>query len=218
MIFTQEDFDFSHVRDYEMQVPEGVVVVEMHPRPEKKGLLELPDDVRTQVRSDLAIVVASGEEEIPVWSAVYVRHDRGKCVKGFGWDESFARSETRFYGINGGFDFAGTGETTECNKYDVSEAVLCFHNMRPIGKNILIKLAPKDEKVGSILVEKKHQQRDPVAEVIAVGGGTSGFYQPGDKVVIHEGAIDGHELHCLDAEGFEDHALIREEFIYGKRV
>lgn len=215
MIFTQKEYDFSHVKDYEMQAGKGIVVVEMHPREEKKGSLWLPDDVSTQTRSDLAIVVSSGREDIPVGSKVYVRHDRGKCVEGFGWDKSFAKSETRFYGINGGFDFNFTGTTAPCERYDVSEAIYCFHDMRPIGKNILIKLAEKPEHINGILVHKKHQQRDPVAEVIAVGTKVTD-YRPGDKIVIHEGDLSAEEIAYLDAEGYEDHAFVREEFVYGR--
>lgn len=215
MIYTTKEADFSHVADYGMECLPGIVAVEMCPRPKDVSGIVLPEDVRSEFRSDLGIVIGSGVDELEIGDQVYVRHDRGKCIEGFGIHEPQSRSDVRFYGINGGFDFNFTGLRTSCHRYPFWEAVLCMSDFRPLGKNVLVKLAPKPEKLGVLLVNKRDVQRDPVAEVLAVGPRCE-YVSVGDKVVIHEGAIDGETMFLLDDEGMKDCALISEEFLYAR--
>lgn len=209
------EVDFSHVQDHGIECLPGIVAVEMTPRPETKNGLLLVDNLKTEMRVDAGIVIGSGVD-LAIGREVYVRHDRGKCISGFGFKEVTARSQVRFYGINGGYDFAGTGIPSKVTKYPWWEAVLCDLDMNPLGKNVLVKLSEKQEKTDSgIYLQKRSIQRDPVAEVIAVGPQCQHLV-PGDLIVFHEGAINGHLTEVLFMEGFEDCAIVSEEYVYAR--
>lgn len=200
-----------------MSAAPGVVVVEMCPREEEKGGLLLPEDVKTKLRTDYAKVVAVGGDykdehcasipDVEVGDCVVVHPSYGKKIHGFGWDEGFARSETRMYGMNG-----GPGSEYDFTRYAFDDAVLMTWDFKPRGTNVLLKLAPRQETTDSgIVLPDLAQNRDPVAEVVAVGPGVT-QYKPGDKVVYHANALISFEFYK------EDHALCKEKEIYGSRT
>lgn len=213
-VYLASDQGFADAPDYGIECLPWAVAVEMVPRAESTSAgIVLTDDLQSEMRADLAIGIGGEIKGLEV----YVRHDRGKCIQGFGWGgQAEARSEVRFYGINGGFDFAGSGEPSRVGRYPWWEAVLCDKSMRPLGKNVLVKLAPKPESVGGIYLQKRDIQRDPVAEVVAVGP-LCEHLSPGDKVIFHEGAVDGPRTALLVGEGWDDHAIVSEDYVYAKQ-
>jgi co-chaperonin GroES (HSP10) len=78
---------------------EGIVVVERHPAPERRGVLYLPEEVQQSIRSDVATVIASGVADVQPGDVVLVRNGDGKEIEGFHCGPYRAKEPVYMYGI-----------------------------------------------------------------------------------------------------------------------
>jgi len=173
------------------------------------GLILLPDYERLKVKK--ATVLSGGVELglIP-GDEVIVKHRAGKRTEGWG-DEDY---ETVFYGAVGGkvMDRWWVGNTAVDPKRipldEVIMAKVVDGEIIPLGRQVLVQLPEKHEKLGEIYIPEAASWRDPVFTVKAVGRWSEDIVV-GEKYVVHEGAIDCRNL--PDGLG-----LILEEFIYAR--
>lgn len=200
---------------YEIRAMPGVVVVEMAPVDESVNGILLPDSVQSQMRVDVAKVVAKGERfegvyhtgkvvsdpcEIEVGDAVVVRWNRGEVYTGFGWgDEPVSPTELRVYGANG-----GPGCRVAFHRYSYSEGVVAKMETgvpKAIGRNVVVRMGKREEERGGIKL-LKGGKRDPVCEVLSVGAQAHGV-AVGDKVLCAVNALVpiGDELAVVDIAG-----------------
>lgn len=201
----------------------GIVAVEMVGEDKSKGGILLPDLVQKKLRADWGTVVGLGERtsfrfgnkkvtsdpssELAIGDVVGVLHDFGKCIECFGWEEAREGTETRFYGMNGGH-----GSFTEFSRYPYDKAIVCKHVMeeiKPVGKNILIRFRVQDSDNGVLLLREKS---DPVADVVSVGGSVNDI-APGDEVVFH--VNDAREI--VGFSGYENTAIVSRDAVYAVR-
>jgi len=192
-----------------MRCAPGGFAVEMVPRPEKVGALYVPDVLKNNVRLDMGKVIASNCP-LKVGDIVLLKHNRGMCVTGFGWDTKIARSEVRFYGSNGG---PGSRAPLERINYDDCAMAVMEETIKPTGSNVLLKMGKRQNEKGGI--QLIHGSRDPVCTIVAVGGGVSMTLEdgrpaydvnPGEKWVVNQNAlwtIEGMEedLALCDIDG-----------------
>ncbi len=207
------------LKAHELQSPEGssftfeaqpgtcVVKIETE---QQDGLILLPDYERLKVKK--ATVLSGGSELglIP-GDEVIVKHRAGKRTEGWG-DEDY---ETVFYGAVGGkvMDRWWVGNTAvDPKRIPLDEVIMAMVGVSgeilPLGRQVLLELPEKKEKLGEIYIPDAASWRDPVFTVQAVGKWVKGI-EPGGQYVVHEGAIDCRNL--LDGLG-----LILSEFIYAR--
>lgn len=156
--------------------------------------------------------VLSGGDELGLvpGDKVIVRHRAGKRTSG--WDGT--EDEIVFYGAAGGRPFDGfwLGKSNVWPMLvPLDEVILAKVEddvVAPLGSNVMVKVEPRPEATESgVYLLAKHQAIDPVCEVVAVGDGVTVPVRVGDKVVIHEGAVDTRGV------GLKDHAILGQEFI-----
>ncbi len=175
------------------------------------GLILLPDYERLKVKK--ATVLSGGVElGLVPGDEVIVKHRAGKRTEGWG-DEDY---ETVFYGAVGGkvMDRWWVGNTAvDPKRIPLDEVIMAKVNywgaICPLGRQVLLELPEKKEKLGEIYIPEAASWRDPIFTVKSTGDWVSNSIRSGEKYVVHEGAIDCRNL--PDGLG-----LILEEFIYAR--
>lgn len=184
-VHVSKEFEVDHIdpNRFNMRCLPGMFAVEMVPRSEQLSGIYLPGDVKTAMRLDMGVVVASGVKELQPGDVAIVHAYRGMCVSEFGWDEPIARSEVRFYGNNG-----GPGSQALLDNYEFDEAVfgVMTETIEARGNWLLVKMGKRQDEKGGIKL--LWGARDPVCEVLSVGGGASGV-SVGDRVVASQNAL-----------------------------
>jgi len=161
-----------------------------------------------------AWVLAGGFElGLSAGDQVIVRHRAGKRTAD--WDgEDY---ETVFFGASGGktLDRWWRGNAAvDPVRIRLDEVVMARvdgETVTPLGRQVLVSIPQKHEKVGSLYLPDDASWREPVADVVAVGESVTGL-SAGDRVVIHEGAL------VFDKTLPDGYALILEDFIYARVI
>lgn len=165
-----------------IKASQGVVIIEMVPPNDRFGSLYLPDNVAGAERSDVGRVISSGYPGVDTGDIVGVRPYDGTERTDFQIGNEDAIPLVKFIGV-----YCGAGDDPV--KFDLSESLLFKlgddMSIRPIGKNILLKVESVKETTDSgIYLPDDAKWRTNVAEVLAVGDEVTEV-KPGDTIIYH---------------------------------
>lgn len=212
-----------------LELGPGRLAVEMAAREEKRFGFYLPDKERKNRRPSLGIILAMGKlpariapraglpktewpilyPDVKPGDVVFVRHDDGKRIEGFGIGTYDAKNEVRLLGIMA--LYKGLERTVPWDESIFGVWDPMTKTARAVGRNVILKLPEKPEATASgIFMPDDVKSRIDVGQVLSAGGQVADW-EPGDIVVFERRA-----LHHIHSEEGQVYAFIKDDGIYGR--
>lgn len=188
----------------------GTVLVEMDDERERVGSIVLTDEGSGKLRPDMGTVIQRAwDVPLLIGDRVLVAPYAGKWMANFRAGEYRSKGQVRFYGR-----LSTMGEDARIvNWHEQVRAVMVGTELRPTGRNVLIRRPELSDKVGNIYLPDVERYREPVATVLETGPLCIHGLEPGERVIILNGAMKRTQLSGVDYGGDPDLALIHEDGI-----
>ena len=226
----------------------GFVYVEMAPRSEQMSGVWLPDQSQRRLRADVAVVLAVGKDrtepiltgsghfegplplEVRPGMRVLVDPYRGDQYEGFSAGSYRTEGVVRVYGDASCDEWRERARQIDENIMAIVEEkpvkvvdVVAgtpkeVRSLRPVGRFVLIKRVPLNEKTASgVLMPQRAQSRSPVATIVGVSAkAAENGFQTGMRVHYRPMCVHPLKMYELDLEDdlldldgpIEDYAFI----------
>lgn len=153
-------------KDARIAVPPGLVVVEMLPLPEKKGLLYLPEKFSQSHRPDVGVVIGVGRgTSLTPGDLVIVRPEDGHWQEGADLGGYKPKNQIRTYGKDYNFH-------AEAERFPWEDSIPLTYNggiMQATANNVLIRRDPVVEKDCGLHLTETQKYRSCEATIVSLG-------------------------------------------------